>query len=194
VRRKFDALIPVAHTEVISSNIAELVASCEIDHSVRPVPVFRGGSAEAHRRLKHFLRTNLRRYSSFHNEPSARATSSLSPYLHFVIYRRSKWRWRCRITRGAQTDGRRVPGGVNRPARAGVYFARFTDNIESLESLPRWARETWRNTRATGAIQYTLATNSNAHKPTIHCGTAQKELLLRARSTATIACTGARRS
>jgi deoxyribodipyrimidine photo-lyase len=35
------------HTEVTAGNIADLVASCEIDHSIRPSPTFRGGRQAA---------------------------------------------------------------------------------------------------------------------------------------------------
>ena len=54
VRRKFNVPLPKFHTEVTPANIAELVASCEIDHSVRPVPGIHGGASEAKRRLKSF--------------------------------------------------------------------------------------------------------------------------------------------
>ena len=47
VRQKFNLPLPSFHSNVTSANIAALVASCEIDHSVRPSPAFRGGSAEA---------------------------------------------------------------------------------------------------------------------------------------------------
>src|SRR5450432_1577156 len=46
LRRKFTLPLPDFHTAVTSSNIAALVAACEIDHNVRPAPAFRGGSAE----------------------------------------------------------------------------------------------------------------------------------------------------
>jgi deoxyribodipyrimidine photo-lyase len=42
-----------------------------------------GGRLEAEKRLEHFLENNLRRYARERNDPTARATSGLSPYLHF---------------------------------------------------------------------------------------------------------------
>jgi len=71
------------HTHVTAENIAQLVQACEIDHAVRPSLSFRGGSVQAHKHLEHFLTRNLSRYANNRNEPTAHATSDLSPYLHF---------------------------------------------------------------------------------------------------------------
>jgi len=71
------------HTPVSSAKIAELVASCQIDHSVRPSTSYHGGRAAALARLHRFLEERLRRYAAERHQPSAHATSGLSPYLHF---------------------------------------------------------------------------------------------------------------
>ena len=53
-----------------------------IDHSVGPVDLA-GGESAGEGRLKSFLAVGLERYAALRNEPSADATSRLSPYLHF---------------------------------------------------------------------------------------------------------------
>jgi deoxyribodipyrimidine photo-lyase len=63
--------------------IPELVRASAIDHGVAPSPLFRGGRAEALKTLQRFLEKNLSRYARLNREPSAKATSQLSPYLHF---------------------------------------------------------------------------------------------------------------
>lgn len=63
--------------------IASLVARCDIDHSVPPSPVIRGGRHAALRRLESFLATGLARYAEDRGNPNVEATSRLSPYLHF---------------------------------------------------------------------------------------------------------------
>ena len=70
-------------TEVTAANIASLVASCEIDHSVAPALGYQGGRLAAEARLRHFIEHDLKRYAADRNEPSAHATSNLSPWLHF---------------------------------------------------------------------------------------------------------------
>ncbi len=71
------------HTEVEIDQIPSLIASSEINHQVRPSTEFRGGAASAARQLKSFLKKSLFRYAGEKNEPSAHATSNMSPYLHF---------------------------------------------------------------------------------------------------------------
>lgn len=83
VDRCFDQPLPDFHTAVTDDNIAGLVASCEIDHTVKPSISFRGGRVLAEKHLEQFLRNKLRRYAKERNEPSAHATSDISPYLHF---------------------------------------------------------------------------------------------------------------
>jgi deoxyribodipyrimidine photo-lyase len=83
LKKRFTAAVPHFHTEVTDDTIARLVSSCEIDHSVAPSVVFRGGRGAAERLLQYFLEHNLKRYAQARNEPSDHATSHLSPYLHF---------------------------------------------------------------------------------------------------------------
>lgn len=145
VRLKFNLPLPRFHTEVTAGNIAELVASCEIDHCVRTVPGIQGGAKAAERRLKIFLRKNLRRYSTCHNEPSAHATSSLSPYLHFghlsslqVALAVEDYASKHKLMADEFLEELIVRREL------AFNFARFSDNVESLENLPRWAHATLR--------------------------------------------------
>jgi deoxyribodipyrimidine photo-lyase len=143
VRNKFNLPLPGFHTHVTSANIPKLVASCEIDHSVRPSPVFHGGSAEAERRLKNFLRKNLSRYASFHNEPSKQATSSLSPYLRFGHL--SSLQVALAVQEYAQKHKLMADEFLEElivRRELAFNFTRFSDDVESLDNLPRWAKAT----------------------------------------------------
>ena len=66
------------------NSIAELVASCDVDHSVPPSPAFRGGTRAGRARLAEFVRGGLRNYADDRNDPNKPdAVSRLSPWLHF---------------------------------------------------------------------------------------------------------------
>lgn len=143
MRHKFNQPLPNFHTEVTPANIPDLVASCEIDHSVKPSPVFHGGSAEAERRLKDFLVKNLSRYSTFHNEPTAKATSSLSPYLHFghlsslhVALEAQDYAHQHKLMADEFLEELIVRREL------AFNFARFSSDVESIENLPDWAQKT----------------------------------------------------
>jgi deoxyribodipyrimidine photo-lyase len=83
VKRKWSGPLPMEHTRVEPDGIADLVASCEIDHTVPPSIDLRGGRIAAESQLRVFLENNLKRYARHKNEPSEHATSQLSAYLHF---------------------------------------------------------------------------------------------------------------
>ena len=65
------------------SDVPKLVASLKADQSVRPVKRFKGGSAQAVRRLKHYLGEPFAHYATVRGKPEAGAASHMSPYLHF---------------------------------------------------------------------------------------------------------------
>ncbi len=83
VKRRFEGPAPSHHTEVTDTNIAEIIASSAIDHSVKPSTAFKGGRLAVEKRLQDFLEHNLSRYAEDRNHPSKHATSGMSPYLHF---------------------------------------------------------------------------------------------------------------
>ncbi len=82
VRRVID--LPFEPTVVTPLNVAALVAGCDIDHTVPPSPMFRGGTHAGRTRLMQFLRTGLGNYIDDRNDPNKPdKVSRLSPWLHF---------------------------------------------------------------------------------------------------------------
>ena len=65
------------------SDVSKLVASLKADQSVRPVKRFKGGTAQAMGRLKHYLGEPFAHYATVRGKPEAGAASHMSPYLHF---------------------------------------------------------------------------------------------------------------
>jgi deoxyribodipyrimidine photo-lyase len=64
------------------SNVAKVVSNINIDHSVKPVRFFHGGTNEAKKRLEEFISKKLYRYDDLRNDPNENCVSNLSPYLH----------------------------------------------------------------------------------------------------------------
>jgi deoxyribodipyrimidine photo-lyase len=133
------------HTEVTDENVSELVKSCEIDHSVPPSTEYRGGRREAENRLQRFLEQNLARYAKYNREPSAKATSSLSPYLHFgqissleVALAVREYAARHKLIADEFLEELIVRREL------AFNFARFSPILDSLEALPDWVQATLR--------------------------------------------------
>src|SRR5262249_30560706 len=130
LRRRFRSPVPDFHTPVTVKHIPELVASCEIDHTVAPSVAFRGGRLEAERRLESFLREKLNRFAQESNQPSAHATSDLSPYLHFGCLSSLEV---------ALAAGNRSPEFLEQlivRRELAFNFARYTERPDSLNSVP----------------------------------------------------------
>ena len=75
-RLKFDSTLDL-------SDVPKLVAELKTDHRVAAVRRFRGGTAEAERRLKAHLASGFAGYGALRGKPEAGAASHMSPYLHF---------------------------------------------------------------------------------------------------------------
>jgi deoxyribodipyrimidine photo-lyase len=130
-----------------------------IDHTVAPGPI-RGGPRAARAKLRRFL-DRLQSYGDERNHPDERATSGLSPYLHFghissheifsAVTRREQWSSR-RLRRPA-TGSRTGWWGLGASAEffldelitwreVGFNMAWQRPDSDEYESLPDWAQET----------------------------------------------------
>lgn len=169
------------HTEVKPGNIAHLVASCAIDHSVPPSISFEGGRRQAEKHLAHFLDENLRRYARDRNEPSLHATSNLSPYLHFGHISALE------VALAAKEHAAQyelIPDEfleeliVRR--ELAFNFARFAGNVESFSDLPDWCKRNMKKHASDPrAPVYHLAQFEAAATHDALWNATQKELLTR---------------
>lgn len=131
------------HTEIEERRIPELLAACDIDHTVPHSVSFRGGTAAAEQRLADFLERKLRHYARDRNEPAARATSELSPYLHVghissleVALRAGDYAQRHKLDADGFLDE------LIARRELAFNFARYAERRDSLTELPDWARQT----------------------------------------------------
>jgi len=136
------------------------LAHLPIDHAVGPVP-YRGGSAAASALLERFIAERLPRYVEGRLDLDDRATSELSPYLHFghvgahevfaaVI---AVERWSVEALSPSATGGREGWWGMSPAAEAfldqlvtwrelGSVFQHHERPNTGFDSLPAWALET----------------------------------------------------
>jgi len=155
LRRDVGSLAPARGVEEVlregdGATLSELVASCEVDHTVPPSPRFEGGRRAALRRLDRFLEEGLAGYADAASDPGACVCSDLSPYLHFG----------CLDAREVALRVLDRPGVPDRSVDAfleqlvvrrelAYNFCWFTppEGHASLEALPEWARRTIREHR-----------------------------------------------
>jgi deoxyribodipyrimidine photo-lyase len=131
-------------TTVSDENIADLVSQCDIDHTVHPSTLYRGGTRAACKRLRHFVRTILPHYHETHNEPSMDGVSRLSPYLHFGFV--SIQEVVAAVENANAPEAARNAFLEQAIVRRELSFnlTRHNLNYDSLKCLPAWAQQTMR--------------------------------------------------
>ncbi|HEV7643214.1 MAG TPA: deoxyribodipyrimidine photo-lyase [Pyrinomonadaceae bacterium] len=147
-RVKIDSLklkIDCPDIKVTDKNIAELVAACDIDHSVKPSPLYRGGSGNARARLKLFLKEIFPDYDETRNEASVDGSSRLSMYLHFgfisvyeIVEAVNKLKHAPKESKKAFLEELVVRRELS------FNFTRHNAKYDSLECLPAWVQQTMR--------------------------------------------------
>lgn len=180
-RHRFHGAIPTYHTEVTAKNISELVASCEIDHSVSPSSSFQGGRIAAEKLLDFFLHRNLRRYASARNEPSEHATSHLSPYLHFgqissleIAFAVKEYAQQHKLIAEEYLEELIVRREL------AFNYVRCVDDPGSLKNLPEWCRQNMKkHARDPRDPSYTRQQIERAETYDELWNATQKEMLLR---------------
>jgi len=145
IKRKSNRMkVDCPETKVTTKNIVKLVSECDIDHSVTPSQYYHGGTKEARKRLRHFVKKILPRYDELRNKPELDGTSRLSAYLHFgfisireivAAVNRSKAPKSAREAFLEEAIVRR---------ELSFNFTRFNPHYDSLRSLPPWANQTMR--------------------------------------------------
>ncbi len=157
------------HTEVSEENIASLVASCEIDHSVKPVLQFRGGRVAAEKQLKKFLQGNLE------------GQSHLSPWLHFGHISSLEIALAAQL-HAAEHDlsaGRFLEQLIVRRELA-FNHALHAEDPKALSNIPEWAQKTLgAHDKDKREWTYTCEQFERAETHDALWNATQKELLLR---------------
>ncbi len=160
------------------AQIADLVAQCEIDHTVGPVPHTQGGSKAGYQRWETYVAKGLRNYARRRNNPlAAQSVSRMSAYFHYGCVSATRVARQC-----AQMDG-------DGPAKyldellvwreLAWHWCYHSPVHDTLEALPPWARSTLRaHARDPRSAHYDWETLSRAETGDPLWDTAQQSLLI----------------
>lgn len=134
--------LPIDWETDLAQPVQRLVNACQIDHAVKPSLTFRGGSAEARKRLQTFLKQRLEDYDQARNDPGTRGTSELSPYLHFGMI--SPLEVALAAMKASTPDDGPVFAFLEElivRRELAFNFCTFQPHFDSLAGLPDWARK-----------------------------------------------------
>jgi deoxyribodipyrimidine photo-lyase len=133
-----------SNTERRTQPGVEILEGLPIDRSLAPVHGFRGGTTEARRLLRRFVRQCLGGYDTARNHPEFMGTSVLSPYLHFGQIGPREVALAARDS-GASTDS--VAAFLEQVIvrrELAVNFVRYNASYDTLDGCEPWARQTLR--------------------------------------------------
>ncbi|MEL6345848.1 MAG: FAD-binding domain-containing protein [Myxococcota bacterium] len=75
--------LPFVPVELAEADLSALIAQCDIDHTIGPVPHTRGGAQAGYARWDAFLAEGLKYYARDRNDPLRDGVSRMSAYLHY---------------------------------------------------------------------------------------------------------------
>jgi len=124
-----------------SIDIADLVASCRIDHGVAPVPHTRGGSTAAIQRWTRFLNVGMTSYGRKRNNPTAEdGVSRMSAYLHHGHI--SPFRVARDAARQGSAGSEKFLDELLIWREFAFNLCLFNVDVESIDILPDWVQQT----------------------------------------------------
>jgi deoxyribodipyrimidine photo-lyase len=158
-------------------NIDKTISKLNIDHSVDKVTSFHGGTDEAKRRLRDFLKNNLGKFERFRNDPCADCISNMSPYLHFGQISPLYIALEVLKTAGKDKDAYLEELIVRRELSHNFVF--YNDQYDTFACLPPWAAMTLNLHRADKRqYVYSLEDFEQAKTHDPYWNAAQREMVL----------------
>jgi deoxyribodipyrimidine photo-lyase len=122
------------------SDVAKTISDLNINHSVKPVASFRGGTTEAKKLLEEFISQKLNRYHDLRNDPNEDGLSNLSPYLHFgqisPLYVALKVSQQSSLGKDAFLEELIIRRELS------MNFVYYNQQYDSFTGLPAWTKRT----------------------------------------------------
>ncbi len=129
-------------TSLAHADMAALLRSANIDHSVRSSPLYHGGRAAALQRLKTFVAERLKNYNDGRNITGEHWTSELSPYLHFGHISAMETALAVLHADAPEESIEAFLEELIVRRELSYNFCHFNPKHATIEALPAWARQT----------------------------------------------------
>ena len=157
----------------------ETLENLDIDRSVLRSRRFAGGTSEARKHLRRFLRSALEGYDDARNDPSDPQCSQLSPYLHFGQISPVEIVRKVRAAKsGSPTDADAYLEELIVRRELAVNFVHYQPNYDSFDCLPDWAKKTLSEHREDARpARYTRDEMENAATEDPYWNAAMQEML-----------------
>ena len=135
--------LPFEPVDIAETSIPELIAACDIDHAIGPVPNTPGGRTEGYARWESFRDDRLDTYHGTRNKPTyPGGASRMSPYLHWGHI--SPLRIARQATARDSDGAEKYIDEMVTWRELGHHFCFYDPNYGTVDALPDWALESLR--------------------------------------------------
>ncbi len=121
---------------------SDITEEWELDRSVSPVSLWKGGSGEALRLLEAFIHHKLEHYGTQRNKPEIDHTSRLSPYLHFGHISPITVALAVEKSHAPKVDKEAFLNQIITWRELSVNLVKFNPNYDNFECGEPWAHRT----------------------------------------------------
>lgn len=132
--------LPFLPVDLATARLRDLIADCDIDHTVGPVPHTSGGSLAGYSRWNAFKANGLRRYVDHRNDALRDGVSRMSAYLHYGMVSPMRMAREAAAIGGAGAEKYLDELLVWR--ELAYVFCHYRPDHESLSAIPKWAVDT----------------------------------------------------
>lgn len=139
-----DIEVDCPETAVTPATIAKLVSECDIDHTVAPSQLYKGGAANGRKRLKRFIPDILCNYDKARCKPDRDGSSRLSAYLHFGFLSPIEIALAVRDASAPQESIDAFLEELIVRRELSFNMTRHNEHYDSLKCLPAWVHKTMR--------------------------------------------------
>jgi len=159
------------------TDINKALTKLKIDRTVGKVDSYHGGTSEAKRHLKKFLKNKLDRYAELRNDPNKDFVSNMSPYLHFGQISPLYIALQVLQTDSVGEDSYLEELIVRRELSHNFIF--YNAKYDSYDALPPWTKSTLNfHRRDKREYVYSLEEFEQARTHDPYWNAAQKEMVI----------------
>jgi len=119
------------------SNILRICLNLNINHSIKPSPIYNGGFENANKELSFFIKEKIDNYKDEKNDPNSNCISNMSPYLHFGQISPVYIALSIIKSNSPSVDTYLEELIIRR--ELSINFVFYNNNYNSIEGLPSWA-------------------------------------------------------
>ena len=148
----------------------------EINHTIKPVQNFAGGTEQAKNHLDIFIKNKLETYHDLRNDPNQDSQSNLSPYLHFGQISPLYVALEISEYQGMGVDAFLEELIVRR--ELSMNFVHYNQAYDSFAGLPDWAQRTLNEHKSDAReYEYTFEEFEHARTHDPYWNAAQREIV-----------------